>query len=170
MEIRFFLKREDIWHFNIYIYTHQRRRTLWLLLGIYVFFILFASLSIYLSFSLVTALPWLAALIILPLFIVYRIRRAASQGAGWGGEHVVSITPEGMIEKTDQGEGIRNWSAIKTIDQDTYNLYFIVNASSSSIVMARIIPKRAFATPQDAEMFLSQARQYWMGVQQMRVQ
>lgn len=174
MEIRFSLTREDFWHYIIYAYTQQRRRALWSLLIVYAFLVLFAvlsvSFSIFSSFSFVNLVPALILLVLFPLLIWYRMRRTAAQGAGWGGEHSISITPEGIREKTDQGEGTRNWSAIKTIGQDKYSLYLVVNASSRSLVLATIIPRRAFATLQDAEMFLSQARQYWMSGQQVRSQ
>ncbi len=170
MEVRFFLTREDIWHYNIYIYTQQRRWTSLVLLLVYAFFILLTLLVLYFSFSLFNLLPPLILLIAIPLLVISILRRAASQGAGFGGEHVISLIPEGIQERSNQGEGVRNWSAIKTIGQDKYNLYFIVHSSSSRIVLAVVIPRRAFVVPQDAERFLNQAHSYWLSNQQMRPQ
>jgi YcxB-like protein len=67
-----------------------------------------------------------------------------------------------MAEKTEFGDGMRYWKTIKAIDQDTHNLYFIVDTMDARAMMAVVIPIRAFAAPQDAALFLDQARQYWM--------
>ena len=113
------------------------------------------------SFSLAALWP-LLVLLIFPVIMVLRMGRIASRGAGRGGEHIVSIIPEGIREKTDLGEGTRSWRTIKTITQDQYNLYFIADTMDANAVMAVVIPRRAFAAPQDAETFLEQARQYWI--------
>src|SRR5262245_52034510 len=89
-------------------------------------------------------------------------RRVAVRGAGKGGEHVVRIMSEGIHEKTDLGEGIRSWKTFKAITQDAHTFYFLVDALTFNAVAALIIPKQAFATPQEAETFLAQARQQWM--------
>lgn len=161
MEVRFFLTREDLWHSLTYLSFRRHRRlfVLWLLM--YAILILMAVLLNVNSFSLISLLI-LLMLLILPVFPVLRLRRRASREAGKGGEHVVSITPEDIREKTDLGEGTRFWRTIKTVTQDQYNLYLIIDTMGANVMAAMVIPRRAFAAPQAAEMFLDQARQYWI--------
>jgi hypothetical protein len=161
MEVRFFLTREDLRHFLSYAFFRRRRRFFVLLLLIYAVLILFIIIPSEQSFSLAALWP-LLVLLIVPVILVLRMGRIASRGAGRGGEHVVSITPEDIREKTDLGEGTRSWKTIKTITQDTYNLYFIADTMDSNAVSATVIPRRAFAAPQDAETFLDQARLCWI--------
>ena len=164
MEVRFFLTQEDLLHFNVYIYTHQLRRSVWFILITSILLILCALLTFPSAYQ--CSIVFFLASFVLPLLLVLRARRAASRAAGWAGEHVVSIMPDGIQEKTDESEGTGKWSTIKNVDQDKYNIYFILKASSSNIVVARIIPKRAFPNPQEAEMFLNQARRYWRSAHQ----
>ena len=161
MEVRFFLTREDLWHFLTSAFFRRRRRFFVLLLLIYTILILFIVIPSEQSFSLAALWP-LLILLLLPVLLMLRMRRIAARGAARGGEHVVSITPEGIREKTDLGEGTRSWRTIKTITQDTYNLYLVTDTMDASAVMAVVIPRRAFAAPQDAETFLEEARQHWM--------
>jgi uncharacterized protein (DUF58 family) len=160
MEIRFILTREDLWHFLTCAFFRRRRRFFVLLL-MYALLILIAVIPNELSFSLIGLCP-LLILLLLPVLLMLRMRRIAAPRAARGGEHVVSITPEGIREKTDLGEGTRSWRTIKTITQDTYNLYLVTDTMDASAVMAVVIPRRAFAAPQDAETFLEEARQHWM--------
>lgn len=161
METRFILTQGDFWHFLTYVFFRRRHRFWVLLLLIYVILALFVVMMDGPSFALAVFWPWLVLLLI-PIFLVLRMRRIAARGAGRGGEHVVSLTPEGLREKTDWGEGIRFWRTFKTIDQDHHNLYLIADNVDSNAVAATIIPRHAFSTPQEAEMFLQEARQHWM--------
>ena len=166
MEVHFFLTREDLWHFLTYAFFRQRRRFFLLLLLIYAALILFIVIPSGQSFSLAALWP-LLVLLIFPVIMVLRMGRIASRGAGRGGEHIVSIIPEGIREKTDLGEGTRSWRTIKTITQDSYNLSLVTDTMDANAVIAVVIPRRAFAAPQDAETFLGQARQQWMHGREM---
>jgi hypothetical protein len=74
------------------------------------------------------------------------------------GEQIISISPEGLRHKTSLTDSQISWDAIKTITADSYGLYFI---RQSNRPLAHAIPRRAFATPQEAEAFLAQAQSYW---------
>jgi hypothetical protein len=166
MEVRFFLTREDLWHFLTYAFFRRRHRFFVLLLLMYALLILMAVIPNELSFSLSGLWP-LLLLLIFPVLLVLRMRRIAARGVGRGGEHVVSIAPAGIREKTELGEGIRSWRTIKTSTQDSYNLYLVTDTMDANAVMAVVIPRRAFAAPQDAETFPGQARQQWMHGREM---
>lgn len=160
MEIRFTLTQEDLWHLFTYA-SFKRRYRLWVFLLIcYAIITLWSVLIYWPAFSLLELWPlWL--LLIILAFMMLAWRRAIARGAGKGGEHIVRIMPEGIRERTDLGEGTRSWKTFKDITQDTHNFYFIVDAIALNAVAALVIPRRAFATPQDADTFLAQARQQW---------
>lgn len=170
MEVRFFLTREDLRHLLKYA---TFRRGFYRVLLLILVVILIAAVIIFFGFVFTPApsspeniavniLPWLFLFILIPLLIIFRWRRTAARGAGRGGEYRISIHPEGVREQTDLGSALRSWQAFKSIEQDEYNLYFVSDTMSSRVFMSLPIPRRAFATPQDAEQFLNQARTYWM--------
>lgn len=170
MEVRFFLTREDLWH--LLKYATLRRGSYRLRLFIFLPILIIAAI-ILLGFVFtsvptspeniaVNILPWIFLLILIPLLIIFGWRRTAARGAGRGGEYRISIHPEGVREQTELGNALRSWKAFKSIEHDNYNLYFVSDTMSSRIFISLPIPRRAFATPQDAEQFLNQARAYWM--------
>ena len=170
MEVHFFLTREDLWHYYIYAY---RKHLLWPLLLLLLFYMVLTLIALQLlyPFSPANVLLWfmfLFMLLILPVLTgVLTTRRSVSHGERWGGEHSISLTREGLQQRSELGEGVQRWRAIKTIAQDKHNLYFILAvAGTSKIVMGVIVPKRAFVSPENAETFLDQARRYWTSERQ----
>ena len=166
MEIQFLLTPEDLWHYYIYVYRHYLLRGFLLLQLGYTLLVLVALQLVY-PFSPEDALPWFVFLFMLlllpPLVTVVAMRRSISRNTKWMGERVVAITSRGLQQKSEMGEGIQMWQAIKAIAQDTHNFYFILDGISSSrrIVMGVVVPRHAFAKQEDAEIFLGRAQSYW---------
>jgi ABC-type multidrug transport system fused ATPase/permease subunit len=160
-EIRFFLTREDFWHFRLYALFHQRRSLLILIL------ILIGSGLI--CFSLIGSFP--LSIIVFLLFVILliallfgRLRINASkaaQGAKKRGEIILSMSAQGVWQKSELGEATTSWRAIKAIKQDKYNFYLILDSPGSNVLLALLIPKRAFDGPQEEQRFLEQAQSYW---------
>ena len=163
MEIRFFLTGQDVWNFQK---LALRRVGLLLIVFFGVIFgiILLTTLigptsSTNTIFNIVS----LGGLFLLITFIVVRLRGRMTGGAARRrlaaqGEHVITISPEGFRHKNNLSDSLISWRAIKEIKADSFNLYFIVD---SNVLMAHVIPRRAFASPQDADTFLGWAKHYW---------
>ena len=162
MEIRFFLTARDVWNFQKYS-LWRRRTILPLILSVALILAigLFSSLTSSPSNVLVNLLPIIVGLGVLVLVVVLLQRRVyggMARRLAAQGEQVISISPEGFRHKNNLTGATTSWVALKAIKADTYNLYFMVD---SNVTLAHLIPRRAFATPQDAEAFLGWARHYW---------
>ncbi len=155
MDVRFTLNKEDLWHYTLYSLFRKRWRL-----------IVFLIMVIALSLSLGILLNLLSAAVFVLLFLalyVFRLRRSVSKiakGAGKRGSQIITISSHGVQQQNEMSDSTSSWRAFKAINQDKYNLYFIID-NPGSIMMAYVIPRRVFATPQEAESFLQLARGYW---------
>src|SRR5258708_38393614 len=78
------------------------------------------------------------------------------------GPSFLKMGEEGIEQKNVLGAAPTSWRASKAIRDDKHNLYFLLEvAGSKAIIMAILIPRRVFASPQEAESFLERARGYW---------
>jgi ABC-type nickel/cobalt efflux system permease component RcnA len=161
MEIRFFLTGEDLWNFQ----KQALRRAGLLLIVIFglIFGIILLTTLISPSTNTVFNIFSIVILFFLICFIIWRLRgrmtgSATRRRLAAQGEHVITISPEGFRHKNNLSDSLISWQAIKEIKTDTHNLYFMVD---SNVTMAHVIPRRAFATPQDADTFLAWAQNYW---------
>lgn len=163
MEVRFYLTGQDFWNFQKHA-LRRRRISLILIAVLVVILILFTSLTSSPSNIMVNIAPIILFLVVLGI-VVLRLRRRIFGGTARRlaaqGEHTITIGPEGFRHKQNLGDAMISWRAIKEIKADAYNLYFMVD---SNALMAHVIPRRAFATFQDAESFLGWARTYWASV------
>jgi hypothetical protein len=66
------------------------------------------------------------------------------------GHYSSTLSPEGLFFKMVSGEERLNWSAIKKISQNEDYIFLYIGAMN-----AVIVPKRAFATPQEQQNFLA---------------
>ena len=160
MEVRFYLTGQDFWNFQ----KHALRRTrvsLILIAVLVIILVLFTSLTSSPSNIVINIAPIILLLVVLGI-VVLRLRRrifgGTAQRLAAQGEHTITIGPEGFRHKQNLGDAMISWRAIKEIKADAYNLYFMVD---SNALMAHVIPRRAFASPQDADAFLGWAKTYW---------
>jgi membrane protein implicated in regulation of membrane protease activity len=160
-EIRFFLTREDFWHFKLYGLFHQRRILL-------AYILIFIGVGI-VCLSVINSFPLsiIIFLLLVILFITLLFRRVrinaskAAQGAVKRGEIILAISAQGVWQRSELGDSMTSWRAIKAIKQDKYNFYFILDSPGSNVLLALLIPKRAFDGPQEGQRFLEQAQSYW---------
>ncbi len=157
-EIRFTNTREDFWHYQLYILLRLH------LLRVIALFLLiiggFAYLSIFLGFPF--SLLFLVCLLSLIIFRMWRNASNAIQTFKKRGVNSIMISEQGVRQKNEFGESITSWRAIKSIRADKHNLYFILEvAGSRAIIIALLIPRRAFVSQEEAASFLERARGYW---------
>lgn len=160
-EIHFFLTHEDFWHFKLYALFHQQRSLLILTLIV-------IALDIF-CISLIRSFPLsiIIFLLLLALFIAVLFRRLhinaskAAQGAKKRGEINLTINAQGVWQRSELGESTTSWRAIKAIKQDKYNFYFILDSPGTHVLIALLIPRRAFTSAQESDRFLEQAQSYW---------
>ena len=170
MEVRFFLTSNDILNFTKYSLGRPRSRAALGILFLVIFLILFIPfLPSLLSggddfatlFNLLLPLFFLVIFMILLIaFISWRNRSNTRSPLALQGEQIITIGPEGFRQRNNFGDSLIFWHAFKEITADKYNLYFI---HISNRTVAHVVPRRAFANPQDAELFLAWAQRYRNG-------
>ncbi|HEU5199863.1 MAG TPA: YcxB family protein [Ktedonobacterales bacterium] len=164
MEIRFFLTGQDVWNFQKYALVRPRVLVPLIALVVIVLSIVFLTTligPISSTNTLFNGLFFIILLVLICLVVVrfrWRMTRGATRRLAAQGEHVITISPEGFRHKNNLSDSMTSWQAIKEIRDDAYNLYFMVD---SNVTMAHVIPRRAFASPQAADMFLAWAKSYW---------
>ncbi len=164
MEVRFVLTQADLWNFTKY---GLRRGRLVVLLALIVVLISLLSLlspvtgSTDSSFFLSLALLFVFLFAVL-FFALRAMRLRAARRSSLLGEHVITISPESFRHKTQLSDATISWRMIKAVRQDQHNIYFVVD---SNVLMAHVIPKRAFQSAQAAEAFFGWAQSYWMSGQ-----
>ncbi len=166
MEIRFFLTGQDVWNFQKNSLLRPRVLLPIILLLVFIVGVMLIPLTIPIS-STSTIFNVTFIVVFLLIFIcllVVLLRRRMTGGGGMArilaaqGEHTITISPEGFRHTNNLSNSLISWQAIKEIKADAHNLYFIVD---SNVLMAHVIPRRAFVRPQDADTFLGWAKSYW---------
>jgi len=165
MEIKYNLTEEDYIHFNMYHIKNSKSAIRSLNAQRYltpVFFILLSYilslagdtpfLELFIAFF-ITSILWI---LFYPKYfyssVTRRIKKMFREGKNGGllGEHVLSMTNEGLIESTSNGQTKVNWSGIISLKED--NQYFYLYNSS---VSALILPKREVANVEEASNFIN---------------
>jgi len=124
--------------------------------------LLFFGLALSLLFRDLQPL-WMAGLLTVMFIGLVRVfpkmlfRKMAREGrnASLLGPRTVTISPEGVAEKTEVSESNYRWSTVERIcTTDDYAFLYV------SALSALIVPKRAFSAPSEFAAFVSEARKY----------
>lgn len=165
MEIKYNLTEEDYIHFNMYhiknsksaIRSLNAQRFLTPVFLILLSYILSLAgdtpfLELFIAFF-ITSILWI---LFYPKYfyssVTRRIQKMIRDGKNGGllGEHVLSMTDEGLVESTSYGQTKVNWSGILSLKED--NEYFYLYNSS---VSALILPKREIANEEEIRSFFT---------------
>ncbi len=162
MEVRFYLTGEDVWNFTKYsLFRARTFLPLGLIFGILILLGLLFGPNDPTS-AVFSVFPFLIALLIVVLLLAILLRRSAhgktAQYLALQGEQTITLRPDGFHLRNNFMDALIFWRAVKSITADQHNLYFLVQ---SNRIVAHVIPRRAFASPQAAEAFLSQAQSWW---------
>ena len=158
--VRYSLTRKDIFAFQIRA-LRRHRFLLLLVAGIYVLVLWTDSRPIpgrhdSLAVRLVVAALDGAALLAIVgifalLFLVLVVWTAKHKNVL--GEHVLSISDEGLVSKSATGEGLVRWGGIDKVISTPKYLLIYLNESS-----AKMIPKRFFTSAAEASVFEQEVR------------
>lgn len=88
-------------------------------------------------------------------------RQVAKEGRNRGllTAHHFSIDEAGLVDRTSVTETRTSWEGVERVVQTDAHIFIYVSATS-----AHVIPKSAFATPQQAQEFFELARKYQSSV------
>lgn len=174
MEVTYELTLEDVWHYNRYYLQNKAPLRSLLISDPSIITKLgfgFLCLVLLMSFGLAVVslfqhhspdwtmllTPIVALLAISRLLppSKKRLAKIATQRPGLLCEHIVSISPEWLAERTFVNDTKVAWSTLHTIEEDHNYLFLFLSKNA-----AYIVPKRAFTGPNEAQAFLDAARRY----------
>ena len=173
MEVTYELTPDDLWHYNQYYLRHKAPFQSLLLTSpvtkigfAFLSLIMLADTGIFIgSLFQHHRIDWgmlfgpVALAFVIPRLLPptkKRLTKITSQRPGFFCEHIVSISPEWLSERTTVNDTKMAWTTIQSIEEDENYFYLFTSKS-----VAHIVPKRAFSSPHEAQAFLSDARRYW---------
>ena len=169
MYVTYELTPDNFWHFRLYYLRHKhfiRPALMYTLSGIMGLAFLggtWAAAELWLTLGRISWIL-LLGLLVLPFFAFRmfpptkgRVIKLAGQQPGLFCEHTIEISPEWLSEKTQVNESKVAWSTMKSLEEDPEYLFLFVDR-----LVAHVIPKCAFSSPHEAEVFLNTARRYWV--------
>lgn len=97
---------------------------------------------------------WLLMAVLSPLadWLVMAVHANHSGLNGILGEHTITIDPEGLTESTSVNEGRHSWRGVHRVDSTSEHILIYIQPT-----MAHVIPRRAFAAPEQADLFFQTA-------------
>jgi hypothetical protein len=161
LEVKYNIDREDVWQFTRYVYWNlpRYRRNIYLTVAAVPVAVFMVGRLMEPNLVLNVAVALLVG-VLMPGAIYWNTKREVmklpSGKPGLLGEHTITIGPEGIRERTVVNDGTHTWDGIHTIVADKHHIYLFIDTH-----MAHIIPKRAFASENEAQAFLNTSRQYW---------
>lgn len=110
------------------------------------------------------ALVFLAGTYILSFLSIDRaVPMRTSRTPGVLGEHVITILPEGVNERTVVSDLFRAWILVKSIEWTNDYIYLFLDTTT-----AHIVPARAFPSVEEAIKFRDLALSYWVDARASR--
>jgi membrane protein implicated in regulation of membrane protease activity len=161
-EIRYFITHEDYWHFRLYALFRVRGIILLLVLLLLVIALFVIMLQrVPFALDILFTLLFVILLIALMAFRMWRNSAKAAQASQKRGAIILNISAEGLRQRNDISDSTTSWKAIKEIQQDKHNFYFVLDSPGTNVLMAFLIPRHVFASSEGAEHFIGRARGYW---------
>lgn len=161
MELTYELTGDDVWPLHKYVMLHspQFKRVRPLLLLPVFGAVMGASAGGFSPLSLLVGVVMLGALIWLtPRLMKKQVIAQSAKQPGLLGVHTIRIDEAGVHSKTPLHEGNVGWNGITEVVSYRDHLFLFTGPQ-----VAYIIPKRAFAGPDDADQFLQTANGYRRG-------
>jgi len=168
VQIAFDLTPEDLWQWTLYYRRNKHFvRPAFLVAWLAALGLMLVLLLSILAISLLhhQPVPWRLLFYSLGIaWLAYRFippgrKRVIGRYARDPGQfcnHVITIDPAGIEETTPVSQNKMVWSRLTSIEESAMYLYLCVKGAG-----AYIIPKSAFSSPHNADVFLNTARRYW---------
>jgi hypothetical protein len=164
MDINYNLREEDYINFNVFYLKNSKTAIRSLNLQRYLAPVFFIIMSYVLSLAgdkpfvglfitfLITSILWI---VFFPKYfyssVTRRIKKMIKLGeyVGFCGDHVLTITDEGIVESTSNGQTKVNWSGIIGFKEDS-DYFYLFNSSGGAF----IIPKRELTDVEEISNYL----------------
>lgn len=159
METTFALEKEDIWRYYLAVHRKKQWRNFPLSM--------MPALAALQAFYFYIHIGWLFNVITCILTVLLaagyilltakpKIYKVARSSPGLLGVITVSISSAGVRRKSSHGEHIHPWQSYVAVKEDSHLIYFFLAKTQ-----AQVVPRRAFASPAEAERFFAVSHAYW---------
>lgn len=165
MKVKYTINAADYWNFNKYfiLKTPSIRRNYILSLAAVPVLVLVGLLFIRTFYEMSLMFVIIFSIVggaVGDLFLIHttriQIMRIPNNNPGVLGEHAIEINEKGVRETTAVNDGFQSWEGIQNIEQDKDYIYIFLGS-----MLAHIIPKRAFSSPEAASAFYNQSVDFW---------
>jgi len=163
-EIRFHLAKEDFWRLQLHAYARKRAKQIRALV-FYGAMVVIGTLALHSIFLLVAGIAFAILLFAFAYLSMWLNASKSAQALQNRGEHIITISPEGIHQKNDQTDGTTKWKAVKAVDDDAHDLYLQLD-NPGRVYIAIIIPKRAFTNAAAIETFVATIQSYRQAAQE----
>lgn len=167
MEVETDITRTDLIKLNLFLLPREKSNIVTggvLSAGILIFLLIskqpdnLSSIGIAAGAAIGGGVAGLLAGFIISLFFILL---ASSAKSGVLGRHTYRLTEEGLHESTAANEGLQKWQGIQTVGKSKTLIFLRING-----YLFHLIPRRAFGSAQEFELFWSKARDHWQHAQQ----
>ncbi|HEU4967217.1 MAG TPA: YcxB family protein [Candidatus Saccharimonadales bacterium] len=162
-KIHFNLTKDDFWHLQLHAYARKRPRQIRALI-FYGAMVIIASLALKSILFVVGGAAFAVLLFALAYLSMWLNAAKSAQALQNRGEHIITLSPEGVHQKNNQTDGLTRWNAVKAITTDA-NTIFLQLDNPGRVYIAIIVPKRAFENEAAIASFTETARSYQQAAQ-----
>ncbi len=168
MEITYTLTPDDVVAFHRFQVRHSPAWRRSILTGIgtgvisaAVLFIIFRGWESWINAVFPVAFP-IVYIALYPISVYLGVGRSGlnmvrdGKNKGLWGPHALAIDESGVRESTEVGESSVKWQGVERVAASPSHLYIFTGSNA-----AHVIPRRAFAEPQQADQFFHQAQAYF---------
>jgi len=113
-----------------------------------------SSLAHKIAFAVIYEILYLGALFVIYVVLI-GLTILLGRNRGILGEHVLEVTPDGLLERTDVNESLFRWPGFHKIRETRRYLYLYVTD-----VQVHLVPKRAFASPTEMRAFQDEIQRH----------
>ncbi|SDT91333.1 YcxB family protein [Halopseudomonas salegens] len=163
MQVTTNIRKMDLIRLNLLVLPRQRSTYIGMLvLALFAF-----AVICWMSGFPQTTVNWVAALVgslaggivgtlVGVVFSIVSILLMSSVGNGILGEHVYTLSADGLHEQTVANEGLSKWSGIRQVEMAGQYLIFQISG-----YLFHIVPQRSFASRAGFEAFAAASIEHW---------
>lgn len=170
MQIHYELNKKDYIDFNMNHFSISPTLKRTIFLQRYIFSIIYLIIPFVLTtvsdipfgyWASIFGITYILWVVFYPRYFMKTVQRNIEKLMNEGhtksmlGEHSLTLTDEGVIEKNNSGETKTNWSSIEKIVQTDEHLYIYIDS-----IKAYIVPIKAFKGESEKQYFLNEIRKY----------
>ncbi len=160
MQINYQLNADDMAAFQAYWWRNKSKIKPWMFIVLLTIIVSVSQASLLpahpLTFLWAAGIPFIIIFAFAVWFVPFAAKKRAKAVPGFLDQRSLSIEATHIVEKTSINETKLEWTRIEAVEESDKFLYFFINTQ-----YALLLPKRAFSSPAEMQIFLDKSRRYW---------